>query len=286
MDAHANFPLSTVATAPSPATSGTSLVVGSGHGTRFPAVPFNATIKPAGIDPDPSNAEIVRVTAITTDTFTITRAQESSSARTVIVGDQIYAGITKKTLTDIETTVVTSLPGSPLNGDSVILTDSVTAPTYNWHLRYDSSITSNSGLYKWRYLGGAAIEADGGVGSITGGSVTYALFSTGGGTGSVSVVLPTAGIFDIFFGGAVFDSVGASQPLTVTVKLGTSAAADAESTRTWIAATANNVYNISRKMRRTLASAMTLQLYGKSGAASGDYTIENAFLYVTPVLLG
>lgn len=42
------------------------------------------------------------MTAISTDTFTITRTQESSSARTVIVGDQIAAVITKKTLTDIE----------------------------------------------------------------------------------------------------------------------------------------------------------------------------------------
>lgn len=101
-DAHKNFAVSTVATAPSPATSGTSLVVASGHGTRFPAVPFNATIWPASSQPDPTNAEIVRVTNISTDTFTITRTQESTSARTVIVGDQIAATITAKTLTDVE----------------------------------------------------------------------------------------------------------------------------------------------------------------------------------------
>lgn len=101
-DAHKNLAYSTVATAPSPASSGTSLVVASGHGTRFPAVPFNATIWPTASIPDPSNAEIVRVTAISTDTLTITRAQESTSARTVIVGDQIAATITAKTLTDVE----------------------------------------------------------------------------------------------------------------------------------------------------------------------------------------
>src|SRR3990167_8756649 len=103
VDAHKNFPVSAVATAPSPAASGTSLVVTAGHGTRFPAVPFNAVIWPTGATPDPSNAEVVRVTNIATDTFTITRAQESSSARTVIIGDQIMAAITAKALTDIET---------------------------------------------------------------------------------------------------------------------------------------------------------------------------------------
>ena len=101
-DAHANFAVSAVATAPSPATSGTSLVVTAGHGSRFPAVPFNATIWPSGSSPDPSNAEIVRVTARSTDTLTITRAQESTTARTVVVGDLIAATITAKTLTDVE----------------------------------------------------------------------------------------------------------------------------------------------------------------------------------------
>lgn len=101
-DAHKNFAISTVATAPSPATSGTSLVVASGHGTRFPAVSFNAVICPANTTPTPDNSEVVRVTGISTDTFTITRTQESSSARTVIVGDVIFAGPTAKTLTDVE----------------------------------------------------------------------------------------------------------------------------------------------------------------------------------------
>lgn len=102
-----NFATSTVATAPSPATSGTSLVVGAGHGARFPAgaQDFNAIICPADAQPTPANAEVVRVTSISTDTFTITRAQEGSSARTVVVGDRIFAGVTAKTLADIDTSL-------------------------------------------------------------------------------------------------------------------------------------------------------------------------------------
>ena len=103
MDAHKNFAYSTVATAPSPATSGTSLVVASGEGTRFPTPPFNATIWPSTGVATPANAEVVRVTNISTDTLTITRAQEGSTARTVVVGDRIIGSITAKTLTDIET---------------------------------------------------------------------------------------------------------------------------------------------------------------------------------------
>ena len=101
-DPHLNFSYSTVLTAPSPASSGTSLVVQSGDGAKFPSVSFNATVWPVGVRPTTANAEIVRVTTISTDTFTITRTQESTSARSIIVGDQIAAGITAKTITDIE----------------------------------------------------------------------------------------------------------------------------------------------------------------------------------------
>lgn len=101
-DAHANFAISTVATAPSPASSGTSLVVQAGDGAKFPAAPFNCTVWPAGAQATQANAEIVRVTAISTDTFTITRAQESSSARSIVVGDQIALTITAKDLADLE----------------------------------------------------------------------------------------------------------------------------------------------------------------------------------------
>lgn len=100
---HKNFAYSTIVTAPSPATSGTSIDVQPGDGSKFPDVPFQATIWPTGVQPTSSNAEIVTVTAYTGDDgFTITRAQEGTSARTVIVGDQIAATITAQTLTDAE----------------------------------------------------------------------------------------------------------------------------------------------------------------------------------------
>jgi hypothetical protein len=81
-------------------------VVASGGGAKFPAVPFNATIWPTGAQPTSANAEIVRVTAISTDTLTITRTQEGSSARTVVVGDNIAQTITKKVIDDLDMKVV------------------------------------------------------------------------------------------------------------------------------------------------------------------------------------
>jgi hypothetical protein len=86
-----NFAVSTVATAPSPATSGTAITVQAGHGNRFYV--GKAFIAPAGATPDPTNAEVVSITGVSADTLTVTRGQESSTARTVVVGDLIYQGI-------------------------------------------------------------------------------------------------------------------------------------------------------------------------------------------------
>ncbi len=104
-DSHANFAYGTVLTAPSPASSGTSLTLSSGAGALMPAVPFNATVWPTGVNPLNSNAEIVRVTNVSGDVLTISRAQEGTSARTILVGDQFAATITAKTLTDAELTL-------------------------------------------------------------------------------------------------------------------------------------------------------------------------------------
>ena len=99
-DAHANFAVTTVTVAPTPANSGTSLTVQSG--TVFPAVPFNATVYPPSVNPLSSNAEIVRVTANASGVLTIVRAQESSTAESIAIGWTIIAGVTNKTLTDVQ----------------------------------------------------------------------------------------------------------------------------------------------------------------------------------------
>jgi hypothetical protein len=88
-DALKNFAYSTVLIAPSPATSGVTVVLQSGDGAKFPVAPFDVTFWPAGVQPLTTNAEIARCTTKVTDTLTITRAQYGTTARTVVVGDQV-----------------------------------------------------------------------------------------------------------------------------------------------------------------------------------------------------
>lgn len=106
-DAHKNFAYSTVDVVPSPADSGTSLTVASGEGSRLPTPPFNATVWPVNTIPTPLNAEIIRVTNITGDVLTIIRAQEGTSARTILQSDAIAATHTSKNQTDVENAFAT-----------------------------------------------------------------------------------------------------------------------------------------------------------------------------------
>ena len=115
MDALKNFAYSLVATAPSPATSGTTLVVTAGQGTYFPATPFDATIWPAGSQPTNANAEIVRVTNVATDTFTITRAQYGTTAQSIAVGYQIAQTVDANLLNQLA-----PLSGATFTGEVVV----------------------------------------------------------------------------------------------------------------------------------------------------------------------
>lgn len=87
-----NFARTTVAVAPSPALSGTSLTVASGTGGRLFA--GLAVLHPAGSDPTPLTAEVVTVTGVVGDVVSIARGVESSTPRVVAVGDVITQGIT------------------------------------------------------------------------------------------------------------------------------------------------------------------------------------------------
>lgn len=140
-DSHANFALSSVLTAPVPAASGTSLTVSSGGGLLFPTPPFNAVVYPVNTVATLANSEIVRVTNIVGDVFTITRTQEGTSARTIIAGDQIANTVTAKTLTDVENQVT----GGNYSGGEPGFT-----PASGYAIATD---TSNG--REWKYWGGA-----------------------------------------------------------------------------------------------------------------------------------
>jgi hypothetical protein len=109
-DAHANLCATLITN--SPGTGGTSFTVTTGTGALFPTAPFNCTVWLAPAFPVsasgqlsvPSSVlgEIVRVTSITGDTLTVSRAQESTTALNVVAGWTIANTITALDITTIE----------------------------------------------------------------------------------------------------------------------------------------------------------------------------------------
>jgi hypothetical protein len=94
--------------------SATSVVLASGDGAKLPdptTLNYNCVWYNFSDYPDPSddpNAEIVRVTGKSSDTLTITRAQEGTSASTKNTSGKTYKmilGLTAKMISDIEAAI-------------------------------------------------------------------------------------------------------------------------------------------------------------------------------------
>lgn len=98
------------------------------------------------------------------------RASGTPTASTFLRGDGQWAAIGSTTIS-----VGTALPVSPSNGDKFILTNSTTAPTYQWLLQYDTSISGSS---KWRFLGGNPLTSLGMIAFTTNGFVDIASLTT------------------------------------------------------------------------------------------------------------
>ena len=83
-----------------PLTSGATTVnVQTGDGAKFPTAPFHATLYTS----DPSVGEIVKVTAKSTDAFTIERAKENTSAQEWAQDTKIGLLVTAKLFDDFQT---------------------------------------------------------------------------------------------------------------------------------------------------------------------------------------
>ena len=112
--------------------SATSIVLSSGHGAELPdpsgdnynLIWWDSTNY--GDPADDPNVEIIRVTAISTDTLTVTRNQESSGASTKNTGGATYKmvlGYTAKTITDLESAAGSSTVNIYLPAEAAYLPD-------------------------------------------------------------------------------------------------------------------------------------------------------------------
>ena len=195
-DAHANLAYTLLTN--SPGTAGTTFNVTAGTGAYFPAAPFNCTVWPSGVIPTQGNGEIVRVTNVTGDALTVTRAKEGSAAINAAAGYQFMLSITVADIVAIETqsAIAGSAPASAqiavgtsgsvyapvtLSGDATITGAGVVTVTSS------NGSAFGSGAFAAAYslptasttvLGG--VKVDGTTVTITGGVIS----STGGASGA------------------------------------------------------------------------------------------------------
>ena len=123
----------------------TTVVLITSDGAKLPTAPFNVVWFNSTDYTDPTddpNKEIVRVTNVTTDTLTITRAQEGTSAATHNTGGKSYkmiAGLTAKVIN-------TDLPAMSITGSSASCTGNAATATnaFGCTLDTDGTLAANS----------------------------------------------------------------------------------------------------------------------------------------------
>ena len=124
----------------------TSITVASGDGALFPSLTGSEYFFVTLIDAS-NNLEIAKCTARSSDVLTVTRAQESTSARAFSTGDRIELRITAQSIVDATTSIPnSSLANSAitLNGSSVSLGGSATIGT-DWQAVKTSAYTASAG---------------------------------------------------------------------------------------------------------------------------------------------
>jgi hypothetical protein len=173
--------------------------------------------------------------------------------------------------------LVSSLPGSPSDGDTIYYQSaSMASLGVVWTLRY----RSGGGTYKWEFVGGPPLYVEFATSRTTTSGSYVAL------TDAVEVTNPLAGVYLIEHGvemGYTSGGPGVARS-QATIKLGTAAAADAESISAH-GSTSGMTFSVSRAMYRTLASSMTLaQQYKSPGGVT--VTVLNRWVQIRPVAVG
>jgi hypothetical protein len=98
--------------------SATSITVASGDGAKFPSLTGSEYFRATLIDAS-NNLEIVKVTARSSDVLTVTRAQESTTARAFSSGDRIELRITAQSLLDAATTLTSLAANLDANSSTI-----------------------------------------------------------------------------------------------------------------------------------------------------------------------
>lgn len=175
--------------------------------------------------------------------------------------------------------LVTSLPGSPSTGDQVMFTDSLTVPTYRWHLIYNAS---DSGSYNWQYIGGTPMVAEVATEQSTSSSTYTDLATTG-----PSITVPLAGDYDVEIGARLTHN-GTNNGAWMSYAIGGAGAVDADGIAAYSPLALGAYASLARTKRQTGLSASTALVakYKEQNASASSAFAGYRFMRVTPVRVG
>jgi hypothetical protein len=218
-------------------------------------------------DVDPAAAIVESKLSLATDA-----AAATGSRRTLGTGAlQAAAGTDPRFPTR-----VTSLPGSPVDGQHIIYVADATNGVL-WPLRYNAGSAS---AYKWEFVGGSPLTAEVATTENTA-STTYADLTTVG----PQVTIPLAGDYLITGGIIAGPTTSVFLAAIAAVKLGAAATSDNDRLAQAAFSTANNSSAGGSTLRRNaLAAAAVLKMQYRVTAGTGFF--GGRYLAVVPVRVG
>lgn len=176
--------------------------------------------------------------------------------------------------------VVLALPVTPFDGQEVILTDSLTVPTWFWRCKYIASITD---AYKWLVLSGVSIFAEVGVGVVESTTaVAYTVLTTPG----PSIQLPRPGIFDVALGFRSEKPSGNGTPELMSYDIGATPASDldaAAATNGTLVVSGTQVQSSNARTRRKTFAAASALVAKYRGANTEVAGFSTRWMSVAPV---
>src|SRR5262245_14701541 len=165
--------------------------------------------------------------------------------------------------------LVTALPATAVDGQEVILVDSLTAPTYNWRFRYVAAKATN----KWVFVGGPPLYAEVATPETLGTINTYLDLATVGPT----VTVPVVGDYIVDIREA--HSAPGASTVNVSYSIGATAANDVDAIIT--GNIVNATYSQSRSRRKNALPAGALTMKYKTDAITPSF--RNRSIEVTPI---
>lgn len=165
----------------------------------------------------------------------------------------------------------TALPGSPFDGQEIVLTDSLSAPAYYWRLRYNSTTT------KWHALSGSPLYAEVATSEAKTNATAYGDLTTVGPT----VTVPVVGDYEVQIGALITRT---SDSGYMSFAVGATAAVDVDAVSVTLGATGQATLVTTR--RKTAIPAATALLAKYRTVSTGTVSWANRWIRVLPVKLG